>query len=315
MTAAMQRLIWSAALLAVLAPGSVQGQWWGPIIDKIGEMSGPRMQYVGVTYRFGYQPSQFLDTAVLVRTGAAFDAARRRASPPQLDAAHACFGTVDSIARPMAAGYDERIVDPVRRDLRRLHRRVEALTDGTPDAARSATLRNEICYFRDVLVRLGVDPSRRYPNSGFVWRVGAFTGHDLNNDDARTADVYGLMIKTTLEYNVTLANNCLLSAVFPAIGLGIEGGINAHYFHGNIAPFWYQTYPIMLNLYPFARQKLWLLRNIKTGVGTNLVPPTQPHAFDEIPSYKRSEWHFSNIGWHVGLDITLDSFLPISRLR
>jgi hypothetical protein len=342
------RCVGAALLLTAVTFQPAAGQWWGTVFDKIGEWSGPRMQYYGVTYRVGYQPTQRLDLGqidslrirlmrfeqelrnrsqsfqqTVVRPVGQSEPTQRMILDVQLT--DTCIRAIRDRLSPLAAGYDESVVDAARRDLSQLNDRLDDLDRPRGGVAEAELLRSTACHRRDELATFQPDTIDARRSSGWVLRFGLFTGNDTRNDDKdvdgalRGTDVYGFMVKNTLEYNWTVQNTIAwdplqwlldpLRWLFPDVGLGVEGGLNAHYVHGDISPFWYPTFPLAVNFYPFARRPSRFLRNAKIGIDVHVLPPDQPHAYAEIPEYRQTRWHFSDLGWFIGLDLSLDQIL------
>ena len=298
------------------------------------------MQYFGLSYRVGYQPSQRLDAAIIDTLTARIAYLRgelqpdfpseqlRFFTPPnlafggrnqierELDVAGTCLGAIETRTDPLELGYEESVVDGIRRELSRLDDRLDEFARGGGSFERARDFANLACHQRDVILAVTLDTIEPYRTSGWVLRFGLFTGHDVRNDestdDRPAIDIYGFMLKNTLEYNWTLQNSIewsLLQWLVPDIGFGVEGGMNAHYVHGQISPFWYATFPLSINVYPFARRPWPFIRNLKAGVGVHVLPPNQPRAYREIPPYRVRRLHLSHVGFHVAFDISLADVL------
>lgn len=280
----------------------------GGVMDFIHKLSGPRLTYDGVTFRFGYQPGQRIDRDLVTRLDIARNrvAARDLAVEPERaarDAMSACINDIVTITQGTDSdiAFAEGKVDRARVAL---NQHVRMMTEESLRAAPAATprfaaLRAAVCETRDDFADLLNDVD---PNHGFVARVGIFTGYDADNDD-RTGKIYSTLIQGTLEYRFRLEG----------ANLGVETGFAAHYFHGDISPFWHRSYPLLLNFHPFARSRFWLLRNFRLGGGVHVFKPFDDDAFVPVLPPQDEGWEVKGSGF-VGLDISLSS-LPLRRAR
>ncbi len=280
----------------------------GGVMDFIHKLSGPRLVYDGVTFRFGYQPGQRIDRVLLTRLDSARDLANSvnvAAEPVRSarDTMSACVNDIVAITEGIApdVAFAESKVDRARVALNQhIRMLVEESRGAAPaETPRFAALRAALCETRDDFADLlnDVDPGR-----GFVARLGVFTGYDVDNDD-RTAKIYSTLIQGSVEYRFQLEG----------ADLGFEIGLAAHYLHGDISPFWHRSYPLLLNFHPFARSRSWLLRNIRLGGGVHVFKPFDEDAFVPVLPPQDEGWEIKGSGF-VGLDISLSS-LPLTRAR
>lgn len=279
----------------------------GGVMDFIQKLSGPRLTYDGVTFRFGYQPGQRIDRVLVTR----LDAAHERADSVNLAererAAHVAMSTCVNDIVDITQGTDPDVAfaeGKVDRAREALNQHIRLLTEESLRAAPAATsrfaaLRAALCETRDDFADLLNDVD---PEHGFVARVGVFTGYDVDNDD-RTGKIYSTSIQGTLEYRFRLEG----------ANLGVETGFATHYFHGDISPFWHRSYPLLLNFHPFARSSSWLLRNVRLGGGVHVFKPFDDDAFVPVLPAQDEGWEIKGSGF-VSLDISLSS-LPLRRAR
>lgn len=286
------RLLLAVLVLGTLSPGPAHAQL-GTIIDMIQKMSGPAMRYYGLAYRWGYQPGQERPrrTAVVPGIAIALEGMPR-------DEALACVTQTQSLLADLDAEfYDERRVDRFRESRRRLNRLANRIHQDTVGGA--TMLWREYANIACGQPRLlrGAVPD---PLGGFTWRLGLYGGSDTRDDRPADTDVYGAMAQLTLEYLAP-------SPMTQGLNVGVEFGASLHYFFGDIDGFFHPTFPVRLNIHPFARCEGWLLRNFRFGTGFHLIPPFRSGAFEGLYAMD-DEWEATWNPYFIALDISRGSF-------
>lgn len=276
----------------------------GGVIDVIQKLSGPKLIYYGGTFRVGYQPGQRIGLDLVAELEDARGRLPDRSPPPaesaQVAALGTCVANIGRVVRGMLPdlAYSEARVDRLRAALHHHTRALNRLyVDGraTEGAARSGTLRLAICNTQEELEDLTNEVD---PENGFVARFGFFTGYDIDNDD-RSDKIYAAIVQTTVEYRFLVS----------AFNLGVESGYIAHYFHGDISPFWHSSFPLYVNYHPFARNSSFLARNIRIGGGLQFFKPFEAGAFAPVLPDDDEGWE-SKWALYIGLDFSL-SAIPI----
>lgn len=149
---------------------------------------------------------------------------------------------------------------------------------------------------------VGMTRNRQDRASGLVWRIAGFYGTDGRDDERGDGlEVTAWRAQVSVEYQIAFP-------VARGINLGLEPGVSAHRFGGDIdEDFWHVTYPVTLNLYPFAGCRGWLLRGLSAGAGVHFVPPFDEGEFAPITEYATEDWE-TPFAYHVALELPL-SFL------
>lgn len=317
MALTMMRAFASAAVALFVITEPVRGQWWGPILDKIGEMSGPEIYYLGLTMRFGFQPGQHAEDLLAVARESEIAALRsrpirlnifrmegqRQDFDASMDAVDSCVARLSEAAAMVSpTGYDEAVVDRLRasplndtRSIDQARDRLRTVSDADSLTRWADTFETAVCNRAAestvILDSLGAPARTR----GWALRLGLYSGADKRNGD-NDADIYGFMIKHSIEHTWTFGTN-------PTLGLGLEGGMQHHYLHGDIDGFWHRTYYAQANFYPFATNERWFLRNIRVGAGGAIIPGFEEDAFTSrgIESTQTHLTYILTIGWDFGM--------------
>lgn len=303
----MRTIVRSLCVLACFSAftGSGVAAQLGGVIDVIQKLSGPKLVYYGGTFRAGYQPGQRIRPAEATALQAARGRLSDRDRPPAESARVALLEEcIDSISQLIGGmqpdlAYSEASVDRLRAALHHHARAIDRLyvTDTVP--TRSLTLQRAICRTREEIEDLTNEVD---PGNGFVARFGFFTGYDVDNDD-RADKIYAAVVQTTVEYRFLVS----------VLNLGVETGYMAHYFHGDISPFWHSSFPLYVNYHPFARNSSFLARNIRIGGGLQFFKPFEAGAFAPVLPDDDEGWE-SKWALYVGLDFSLSS-IPIRTAR
>lgn len=307
------RVFLAALLVAAVRPAPATAQL-GSLIDKIQEMSGPEMFYLGPTFRWGYQPGQAVDPAGLRQ----IDSAQMRLdrlvpSSPEGEApgilesrvilAGQCLGETGALIERLTSQdgfYDERSIDRYRENRRRLQWLAGEIPDLTEDrevrAGSVALFAGLACRQPEILARALENPD---PMHGVVGRFGLYSGTDTRLDRPLEVDVRGLMAQLSAEY-------LLAFPMRRGVNVGLEAGLSLHYFYGDVDPFFHPTFPIRLNVHPFARCRSWVTRNIRFGGGIHVIPPFRSGAFDGIYTLD-DEWEVGPLNFFVAWDYSIGS--------
>lgn len=307
------RVFLAVLLIAAVLPAPATAQL-GSLIDKIQEMSGPKMFYLGPTFRWGYQPGQAVDSAGLGEIDSALVRLRRlvRASrageargilEDRVMLAGQCLGETEALIEQLTSPdgfYDERSIDRYRENRRRLQWVAGDIPDLMEDrevrAGSVALFADLACRQPEILARALENPD---PMRGWVGRFGLSFGTDTRLDRPLEVDVRGLMAQLSAEY-------LLAVPMRRALNVGLEAGLSVHYFYGDIDHFVHPTFPIRVNVHPFARCRSWVTRNIRFGVGTHVVPPFRSGAFDGIYPLE-DEWEVTPLSFFVAWDYSIGS--------
>lgn len=314
------RVFLAVLLIAAVRPAPATAQL-GSLIDKIQEMSGPEMFYLGPTFRWGYQPGQAVDSAglgeirsalsPLVGASQAVPREERGILEGRVGLAEWCLEETGELIERLTSQdgfHDERSIDRYRENRRRLQGLARMILDSPEnrevrDSPENRKVRAVAPLFVDLACRqpgiLARALEKPDPMRGWVGRFGLYSGTDTRLDRPLEVDVRGLMAQLSAEYLFA----------FPmrqGVNVGLEAGLSVHYFYGDIDHFVHPTFPIRLNVHPFARCRSWVTRNIRFGGGIHVIPPFRSGAFDGIYTLD-DEWEMDRFNFFVAWDYSIGS--------
>lgn len=307
------RVFLAVLLIAAVRPAPATAQL-GSLIDKIQEMSGPEMFYLGPTFRWGYQPGQAVDAAglgeirealsPLVGAPQAVPRGERGILEGRVELAEWCLEETGELIEELTSQdgfYDERSIDRYRENRRRLQWLARVILDSTEN--REVRAESVAPLFADLACRqpglLARALEKPDPMRGWVGRFGLYSGTDTRLDRPLEVDVRGLMAQLSAEYLFALPMR-------QGVNVGLEAGLSVHYFYGDIDHFVHPTFPIRLNVHPFARCRSWVTRNIRFGGGIDVIPPFRSGAFDGI--YPLDDgWEVVPFNFFVAWDYSIGS--------
>lgn len=301
------RVFLAVLLVATVRPAPATAQL-GSLIDKIQEMSGPEMFYLGPTFRWGYQPGQAVDSEGLREIRLAIQLGPDTTESDQgilkghVGLAEWCIDKTEEVIGLTSPDrfYDERSIDRYRENRRRLQRLAGVIPNSRANrevrAGSVALFADLACRQPGILARALENPD---PMHGWVGRFGLYSGTDTRLDRPLEVDVRGLMAQLSAEY-------LLAFPMRRGVNVGLEAGLSVHYFYGDVDPLFHPTFPIRLNVHPFARCRSWVTRNLRFGVGMHVIPPFQSGAFDGIYTLD-DEWEWDRFNFFVAWDYSIGS--------
>ena len=298
----------AVACLTLFLPSAAAAQWWGAMLDRMHELSGPKMRYLGLSARVGYQPGQRMPRMVArdLARYEAFDSIAR--ADPIFDADFVSrvaqgLGCVQVMLGESAESttYREDRVDryranlsPILKNYRRASDRFLLATDPGERRGAAELMTALPCEAADLQSRTRQTLGAPVAWDGLIFRLGVYAGTDLKNDDEQ-AKIHGYMIRTSAEYLHTF----LIGS--HRVGLGLEAGVERHRFHGDIKSFSMWSYPLLMAAHPFAGNPCWVIRNLRLAGGLNFVPAIKNGAFDPRTdvAYENEVIPTLFVGWDI----------------